>query len=389
MYQSPDSPEHPSLIEYPKMSGEPRVRLRDLSIRDADERDELMSTLERLMSHGQWIMGPEVEAFERDVAGFFGRKHCVGVASASAGLLLTLKALSIEEGDEVITTPMSWLVTSTAISLVGAIPVFVDVDSNFNLDPECLEAAISSRTRAILPVHFYGRVANMPRILEVARRHGLVVIEDVAQAVGASIGVTKAGGFGDVGVVSFSPMKVIGGLGDAGAIVCDDANLAEQLRLLRHCGTIRGEICVVPEIKHNIDALNAAVIRLRLSRVEQTVRFRRKCAEEYTRQIHDVVSCPNPGGPLEHVFFDYTICTTRRSGLIEHLVRNRIEVKVRHPILIPDQPVFGHLRRPVLPVADRLVSEILCLPLHGNIKSSDIEFVSQCLRDFLVDKPIK
>jgi dTDP-4-amino-4,6-dideoxygalactose transaminase len=363
------------------MPGAARVRLRDLSVNDPDERRKLHETLDRFLDHGMWILGPEVLEFERFTAARFNRRFCVGVSSASSGLYLALKALEIGPGDEVITTPMSWLVTSSAILLAGATPVFVDVDHHYNLDPDCVEQAITRRTKAILPVHFYGRVAAMPEIITIARKHGLRVIEDVAQAVGAELLGTPAGSFGDIGVLSFSPMKVVPSLGDAGAVICDDEAVADRVRSLRHCGTVHAEICIEPELKHTIDALQAAVIVQNLNRAGEVIESRRRLARRYLSRLSQVVICPDLGEERRHTMYDFTIRTRHRPRVIEHLISNRIETKVRHPILISDQPIYRHLPRPKLPNAEHFVQQILCLPMHQNLTDSDIDFVCDRLLD--------
>jgi dTDP-4-amino-4,6-dideoxygalactose transaminase len=365
----------PPTIAYPQMDGPPRVRLRDLSIHSEADRISLHSILDRFMDHGMWILGEEVEQFERAVAEFFGRKHCVGVASASAGLYLALKALGIGDGDEVITTPMSWLVTSSAIVMTGARPIFVDVDENYNLDPQSVESAITSKSRAILPVHFYGRVANMRPIVEIAQNYGLQVIEDVAQAVGGQSGGIKAGSFGQVGVASFSPMKVIASMGDAGVIVCDNDDLADRLRSLRHCGTKHGEICVEPELKHTIDALQAAVIKERLTHAAEIIAFRRSRAELYCERLRDLMIIPDLGEDLEHTVYDFTVRVPRRNEVITHLTKHLIETKVRHPLLICDQPIYSAAIKPEVPRARRFLPEILCLPMHQNLTVEQVEYV--------------
>lgn len=369
----------PPTIAYPVMDGPPRVRLRDLAIKSEDDRKTLHSILDRFMDHGMWILGEEVQQFERAAAEFFGRKHCVGVASASSGLYLSLKALGIGEGDEVITTPMSWLVAASAVVLTGARPVFVDVDENYNLDPLSIESAITSKSRAILPVHFYGRVANMQPIVEIARNNGLHIIEDVAQAVGGqSIGI-KSGSFGDVGVASFSPMKVVASMGDAGVVVCDSDDLADRLRSLRQCGTKHGEICVEPELKHNIDALQAAVIKERLTHVAEIIAFRRTRAEMYCERLRDLMIVPDLGEDLEHTVYDFTVRVPRRNEVIAHLTKHLIESKVRHPLLICDQPIYSAALKPAVPQARSFLPEILCLPMHQNLTVEQVEYVCDVL----------
>jgi dTDP-4-amino-4,6-dideoxygalactose transaminase len=360
------------------------VRLRDLSVNDPVLRETLHTILDRMMDHGIWILGHEVEVFEHKIAQHCSRNFAVGVSSASSGLYLGLRALGLGPGDEVITTPMSWLMTSTAVALVGATPVFVDVDEDFNIDPERVSEAINSRTRAILPVDFYGRMARLPEMTEIANEHSLLLIEDLAQSFGASIKEAPAGSFGDMGIASFSPMKILGGLGDAGVIVFDDESLLEKLKMLRHSGTINSEICMELEIKHMIDAINAAVITERVPSVHLIIDRRRELAERYIDQIGEFVRCPSLGAPGEHTIYDFTICAVRRNELAEHLRSKGIEVKVRHPILIPDQPALRGKHRIVgqLTRAQGFLDQILCLPMHQNLSESDVDTVCNEIRNF-------
>jgi dTDP-4-amino-4,6-dideoxygalactose transaminase len=359
-----------------------RVRLRDLSIKDPARRAAIHAIVERFLDHGIFILGHELQAFEEAFAAFCGRRCAVGVASASSGLYIALRALDIGAGDEVITTPMSWLVTSNAVKLVGATPVFVDVDPNFNMDPSRIEDAVTPRTRAILPVHFYGRVCDMHDIMAVAKRRGLRVVEDVAQAAGAALDGTRAGAFGDIGVFSFSPMKVLGSMGDAGALVTDDPALADKFRMLRHCGTIGGETCYAPEIKHNMDPLHAAVVKDLLPHADVILAHRNALATRYLERLNDAVTCPDPGAGGRHTFFDFTILAPRRDALRKHLADRGIEANVRHPILICDQPVFMDLPRAAVPKARVHVERILCLPMHANLSFEDVDVVCDAINSF-------
>ncbi len=359
-----------------------RVRLRDLSIKDPARRAAVHAIVERFLDHGIFIQGHELAAFEEAFAGFCERPFAVGVSSASSGLYLALRALGIGPGHEVITTPMTWLMTASAITLVGATPVFVDVDERFNLDPSLVEAAITPRTRALLPVHFYGRVCDMPPLMAIARKHGLRVIEDVAQAAGATLGGTRAGAFGDVGVFSFNPMKVLGAMGDAGALVFADPGLLEPLRMLRLVGTVRGETCLAPELKHTMDPLQAAIVRDLLPRAAAILERRNLLAGRYRAQLRSPVVCPDPGPPGLHTFYDFTVRVPERAALMAHLAAQGIEVKVRHPILVCDQPIYAELPRAAVPRARAMLSEILCLPMHANLSEADVDVVCESVHAF-------
>ena len=360
----------------------PQVRLRDLRILAPHQQTEFHDTLQRLMEHGIFILGEEVAEFERDLGNFVGRKHSVGVASASSGLVLALKALGIGPGDEVITTPMSWLMTTNAILMVGATPVFADVDEHFNLDPLAVGELISKKTRAILPVHYYGRIANMYPLRDLANMHDLFLVEDAAQAAGASRDGVQAGNFGDVGVFSFSPMKVLAALGDAGAVVFDDDALLPLLQSLRRCGTVDDEICVTPESKHTIDALQAAFLRHQMGHLSEVLETRRKFAHRYAQQLSGYVTSPDLGDGTDHTFYDFTILADRRDGLLDFLRGNGIEVKIRHPILISDQPVCADAKTGELGRATDMTARMLCLPMHNNLTTDDVDKVCQVIADF-------
>ena len=207
-----------------------RVRFLDLRVTDQDERSAILDAIETVLDHGRIVVGPEVEEFERRIADVCGRRHGIGVGSGTDALILGLKALGIGPGDEVITTPLSWLATASAILLNGATAVFCDIDDTLNMDPATLAPLITPRTKAILAVHFTGRLARMPEINRIAREHRLLVIEDGAQAFGATYDDKPCGSFGDLACISFNAMKILGGLGDGGIVLCDDGGLAERVK---------------------------------------------------------------------------------------------------------------------------------------------------------------
>ncbi len=360
----------------------PLVRLRDLRVLDPQQQAELHAILQRVMEHGILILGEEVEEFESDLQQMVDRKCAVGVSSASSGLVIALRALGIGPGDEVITTPMSWLMTTNAILMVGATPVFADVDENFNIDGNAAGELVSKKTRALLPVHFYGRVAEMSPLLALAKAHDLVVIEDAAQAAGASRDGIAAGNFGNVGVFSFSPMKVLAALGDAGAVVFDDEELLGKLKSLRRCGTVDDEICVTPESKHTLDALQAAILRYQIKRLPDVINTRRSLAHRYAEQLPEHITSPDLGDGYDHTFYDFTVLADRRDDLVHFLRRKGIEVKVRHPILISDQPVCKQAVSGDLTRAADLTSRMLCLPMHNNLKNEEVDVVCQVIEDF-------
>ena len=361
------------------------VRYRDLAVEDDDFRARLRDVFDRVLAHGQLIMGPEVEKFERTVAAFCGTEHCVGVASGTSAIYLALKALGVGPGDEVITTPMSWVATLNAINATGATPVFADIRDDLNIDPGAVTAAVTHRTKAIVPVHYTGRICDMDTILETAHENGLLVVEDAAQAMGAKLpDGRRAGGLGHAGAFSLNPMKVLYGFGEAGAVTTDDADAVKTLEALRYLGTENKEVCIVPELNHKIDALQAALLCESFAELGPVLAARKSIARRYSEALRDVVDCPDvpPEGNYSAIFFEYTIAADDRDGLRVYLAERGIETKVRHPILMPDQPAYAHLERPGIPVARRQVERILSLPCHEKLGDDQLDFVIASVREF-------
>jgi len=363
-----------------------RVRFRDLSVTDNAERNGIMAAVEALLDHGRLILGPEVEDLERRIADYCGRRHGIGVGSGTDALILGLRALGVGSGDEVITTPLSWPAPASAILLNGATPVFCDIDETLNIDPATIEPLITKRTRAILPVHFTGRLARMPQIGEIAERHRLLVIEDGAQAFGATAGGKPCGSFGDMACISLGPMKVPGAIGDAGIVLTDDDDVAWRLRVLRHSGMLDRDCCV--ELSHNcrLDTLQAAVLLQRLPRHEAAVATRRAIAQRYSRELEGLVETPPSLQGHSDAFYTYTIRTPQRDALRDHLGRKGIETRIQHPILVSDQPAFRGKVHGHSPRAAALVREILSIPAHEKLRDDEQGFVIDAIKEFFGDE---
>jgi dTDP-4-amino-4,6-dideoxygalactose transaminase len=362
-----------------------RVPFLDLSVRDESERAAIMAAVASVLDHGRVVLGPEVREFERCVAEFCGRKFCIGVGTGTDSLILGIKALGIGPGDEVITTPLSWLATSSAILLNGATPVIGDIDETLNLDPATIEPLITSRTKAILPVHFTGRLARMAEIMEIARRRNLLVIEDGSQAFGATHGRKRCGGFGDIACISLNAMKILGGLGDGGVILTDDPEIAGTLETLRHSGVKDRQYCVALSHNTRLDTLQAAILLKRMDRYPAIVARRREIAARYDRALAKVVHTPPRLRGYRDVFYTYTIRTARRDDLRNYLMTRGIETSVQHPIIINDQPAFQGKVRGYSPRAAKLVNEIICLPAHEKLTSEDQTYVIEAVKSFFGD----
>jgi dTDP-4-amino-4,6-dideoxygalactose transaminase len=329
---------------------------------------ELSQAFQRVMWSTHYILGPEVRAFETEAARFLGARHAIGVNSGTDALFLALRALGIGPGDEVITTPFTFFATAEAISHVGATPVFVDVDPvTMNLDASLVEAAVTARTRAILPVHLFGQVCDMATLLEIADRHGLKVVEDCAQSFGAwASGGRRAGTLGQFGCFSFFPSKNLGAAGDAGLIVTDDDALAEQARMLRSHGSkvkYRNEF-----IGYNsrLDELQAALLRVKLPHLEGWNAGRRRVAERYGHLLGGHPQLRVPRTTEEHVFHQYTIQVhgVDRDRLQARMADEGIDTMVYYPVPCHKLQLYRDSHAQVAcPQAERLATQVISLPI--------------------------
>jgi len=364
---------------------DPKVRYRDLSIRDPELRARLLHVVDELLRDGRLLMGPAVERWEELIAKYCGAQYCVGVSSGTNAIYLALRAFDIGPGDEVIVPAMSWIATANAVAAAGATPVFADVGDDLNIDVSDAEAAITPKTRAILLVHYSGRLCDMRSIGALAARHGLLVIEDAAQAFGAADEQGRAGSFGDAAAFSLNPMKVFPGFGEVGAVLVDDPAICERLRALRYLGTVNKEICVEPSLNHKIDTIQAAMMLVSYDSVEPALVRRLEIASLYCRHLKDLVGCPEaPRSTADRrsVFFDYTITTPRRTDLRRFLEARGIEVKIRHPLLMSQQPAYRHLNPRPLPNAEYLVKRILSLPIHEKLDDGQVDYVAEQVANF-------
>lgn len=354
----------------------------DLSVKDAGLKQELLDAVDRVLTHGRIVLGPEVDEFEERIASFCQQKYAVGVNSGTDALYLALRSLDVGPGDEVITTPMSWIATLNAIVLCGATPVFVDIRDDLNINPDLIPDAITPRTKVILPVHFTGKLCDMPRIMDIANQHGVMVVEDAAQAFGASLNKAPAGSFGLVNSFSMNPMKVFNAYGEAGAVVTDDQQLWDKLVSLRYAGTVDREDCHYPSINGRIDTIQAAMLLVNMGYIQEKIVRRRANAQFYTESLGEVVICPWEDEGYHDVYYNYTIISERRDQLRDYLASKGIETKIQHPILMPYHTAYRHLPRAHIPIAEHLVERILCIPSHENLKIDEADYIAGCIKEF-------
>lgn len=337
----------------------------------------------RVVDSGWYVLGPEVAAFEAEFASASGAAHAIGVGNGTDALALILRGLNIGPGDDVITTPLSAAYTALAILMVGARPVFADIDPHrHTLDPDAAERAITARTRAIIPVHLYGQAADMDRLLPVASRHGLAIVEDCCQAHLSSAGGRPVGTMGAAGAFSFYPTKNLGALGDGGAIVTNDAALAERLRRLRNGGQRDRYHHLEPGINSRLDEMQAAILRARLPFLADWTMRRRALAGTYRAMLNAPAVIVPPEFDAGHVYHLFVIRTRHRARLQQHLAAHGIETLVHYPIPIPRQPALAGADPAICAEADRACGEVLSLPLHPALRREDIETVARAVNAF-------
>jgi dTDP-4-amino-4,6-dideoxygalactose transaminase len=330
-----------------------------------------------------FILGPEVEAFEREVAAYLGVKHAVGVNSGTDALLIGMRALGIGPGDEVITTPFTFIATAEAISQVGATPVFVDIDAaTCNLDVKLVERAITAHTRAILPVHLYGNAVQMDSILDCARRHGLKIVEDVAQAFGGEYGGRKLGTLGDLGAFSFFPSKTLGAFGDAGLVATDRDDLAQAARMLRAHGARKKYYNEVFGYNSRLDEVQAAMLRVKLRHIDSWIEGRRAAAARYDEMLANAAGIEIlrelPGS--KHVYHQYTIRIRddRRDVVQKRLAEAGIGTMIYYPTPLHQMPVY-RAPRPPLPESERAAAEVLSIPIWPTIGADTQRIVTDVI----------
>ncbi len=367
-----------------------QVPFGDLERQYREQRADLDAAALRVLRSGWYILGAEVRAFEEEWARYCGAKHCVGVGNGTEALHLALRALGLHPGDEVITVANAGGYAPIAIRQAGLTPRFADVDeTTHNLSPPSLAAAITPRTRAILPVHLYGRPAPMDEIMAIAGQHQLAVIEDCAQAHGAQLAGRMVGTFGRMGCFSFFPTKNLGALGDAGAVITDDDDLADKLRKLRVYGWERKYFSVEPGgVNSRLDELQAALLRVKLPRLDRWNELRRERARWYRQLLADVPGISLPEMSAGHVFHLFVIQVHggRRDALRQALAARGIGTEVHYPLPSHLQPIFDDLgyEPGELPVTERLAESILSLPCFPELTREEVETVCAAIREVVL-----
>ena len=348
---------------------------------------ELSEGIARVMRNASFVQGPEVKAFEEDFAKYLGARHCVAVNSGTAALHLTLLALGIGPGDEVITVSHTFIATSEAISAVGARPVFVDVDPvSYCMNPALVEAAITSRTKAILPVHLYGNVADMDALMAIARKHNLILVEDACQAHGAQYKGRMAGTFGVAGCYSFYPGKNLGACGEGGAMVTDDEALATKIRMWREHGSLKKYEHAFPGFNFRMEGIQGAVLATKLKYLDGWNDSRRAVAKRYRERLAgQSVVIPTEAPNTRHIYHLYVIQTEDRDLLREHLTSRGIETGLHYPIPLHLQEAYLSLgyRKGVFPVTEQVTERIVSLPMYPGMSMEAADYVCDAILEWV------
>jgi dTDP-4-amino-4,6-dideoxygalactose transaminase len=361
------------------------VPMLDLSDEVNELWDELNNAIKRVLRSGQFIMGPDVAAFEKEVATYLGVKHAIGLNSGTDALIIGLRALNIAPGDEVITTPFSFFATAESISSVGAKPIFVDIEEDsFNIDPTKIEAAITPRTKALMPVHLYGNPANMNHIMTIANKHNLKVIEDCAQSFGAHYQGKFTGTIGHVGAFSFFPTKNLGTYGDGGLLTTHDDTIADLARMLRTHGSKKKYNNEMIGYNSRLDSLQAAILRVKLPHIDKWNTQRRQAAQIYNELLANVPNVITPKLCEGHIFHQHTIRLTKanRNEVQKKLQEQGISTMVYYPIPQDRLPVYRG-QYPSYPVSERLAEQVISLPMWPTINRQQQALVTKTLTQLL------
>jgi dTDP-4-amino-4,6-dideoxygalactose transaminase len=362
-----------------------KIPLVDLKAQYARIKPEVDAAIQRVVDTQNFILGQEVARFEEAFASYVGARGAVGVASCTSGLQLALLAAGVGPGDEVITTAHTFIATAEAISNAGARPVFVDIDPRtYNIDPERVSQAITSRTRAIMPVHLYGQPADMEALLQIAEHHRLFLLEDAAQAHGAEYYGRRCGSIGHLACFSFFPGKNLGAYGDAGAVTGNDEDLLARVRKLRNHGRVTKYEHDEVGFGERMDALQAAILSAKLPHLEGWTEARRAHAARYNELLAGCdVALPFESPEARHVYHLYVIRSPRRDQVIAHLNSRGVDAGIHYPVPLHRQPAYSDLGYPSgsLPVTEQVAAEVLSLPMYPELTGEQIAWVAEAVRE--------
>lgn len=362
-----------------------KLNFTDLNIQYKNLEKEIDTAIKSVLESCRFIKGPQVEQLEGAVAGYCDSKYGIGMGSGTDALLLSLMAIDIQPGDEVITTPFTFIATAEVIAVLKAKPVFVDIDEKtYNINVSQIEDKITSRTKAVIPVHLYGQMAGMDEIMGLSRKHNLIVIEDAAQAIGSQYKNKKSCSIGHFGVLSFFPAKNLGAYGDAGMVITNDEKYANKLRMLKDHGQAERYKHAVIGINGRLDTIQAAILLVKLKYLDQWIENRIKLADQYNEHLKDYVKTPFVKEHNKHVYNQYSIRTDNREELVPFLNKNGIPTAIHYLIPLHLQECFQYLgyKEGDFPVSERISKEILSLPMYPEMTEEQQDMVINTIIEF-------
>lgn len=349
-------------------------------------KEEYLKKAEQVLDSGWYVLGNEVKAFEKEFAEFNGSKYCVGLASGLDALTIAFEVLKIGKGDEVLVPANTYIATVMGITKNGATPIFIEPDRFYNMDASKLEEAITEKTKAICVVHLYGQIANMPEIMKVAKKHNLYVVEDCAQAHGASINGKKVGTYGDIGCFSFYPTKNLGGFGDGGAITTDDEKIADEFKMMRNYGSRITYYFEKIGYNSRLDELQAGLLRVKLKYLDELNQERQAIAHRYQAEIKNPkIQLPEEAfGNEGHIYHLFVIETENRAELINYLKEKEIETKIHYPEPPHLAEAYASLgyHEGDFPITERMANRVLSLPIYNNMTDEEVDYVIEMLNQY-------
>lgn len=359
-----------------------KIAMVDLKKQYSSIKAEIDAALMEVVETTQFILGKKVTEFENGCASFLNVKHALGCASGTDALQIALMAIDIKPGDEVITTPFTFVATAETIAILGAVPVYVDIDEKtYNIDPEKIEAAITPKTKAIIPVHLYGQAVEMDKIMAIAKKHKLVVIEDAAQSFGTDYKGKKVCGIGHIAATSFFPSKNLGAYGDAGMMFTNDDKLAEKMRMIAAHGSKERYLHEVLGLNSRIDALQAAILNVKLKYIAEWNKKRAENAQLYCKHLTDAnVVLPYTAEFSTHIYHQFSIRAKDRSGLAAFLAEKGIPTAVHYPVPLHKQPAFKI--DVIMPVAEKVAEEIISLPMYPELTEEEIVYIAGNIKEY-------
>lgn len=360
-----------------------KIKMLDLTREYRNSRKEYIDAIERVFDNGSFILGSHVESFENAMSSYIGSSACIGVGNGTDALRLALIASGIKPGDEVITTPFTFIATAETIVQSGAVPVFADIDGHtLNIDPQAIEQKITEKTSAILPVHLYGNPADMDPIMKTAEEHGLIVIEDCAQSIGASYKGRNTGSIGNCGTFSFFPTKNLGCPGDGGAVTTSDTHIENMLRILRQHGAVKKYTHHYEGFNSRLDAIHAEILNVKIKNINEKNKRRQEIAQKYKELIEGPVRYQQTADKSSHVYHQFTVITPLRDELQAYLKSEGIGTAIHYPIPLHKQKIFSSYANEDYPNAQRAASEVLSLPIYPELRDDEVNYIAEKINDF-------